>query len=49
MNDLAAFAKLVETLSPWTHQLVFVGGMGSPAVSTASGSHDACLSTSDHP
>jgi hypothetical protein len=26
MNDLAAFAKLVETLSPWTHQLVFVGG-----------------------
>ena len=26
MNDRAAFAKLVETLSPWTHQLVFVGG-----------------------
>lgn len=24
MNDLAAFAKLVETLSPWIHQLVVV-------------------------
>ncbi|NID15460.1 GSU2403 family nucleotidyltransferase fold protein [Luteibacter yeojuensis] len=26
MNDRAAFAKLVETLSPWGHQLVFIGG-----------------------
>ena len=26
MNDQAAFAKLVETLSPWTQKLVFVGG-----------------------
>lgn len=26
MKDRAAFAKLVETLSPWAHQLVFVGG-----------------------
>ena len=26
MNDQAAFAKLVETLSPWVQQLVFVGG-----------------------
>jgi hypothetical protein len=26
MNDRAAFTKLVEALSPWTQQLVFVGG-----------------------
>lgn len=26
MNDLAAFARLVEVLSPWGPQLVFVGG-----------------------
>jgi hypothetical protein len=26
MNDRAAFAKLVQVLSPWKHQLVFVGG-----------------------
>ncbi|HEY9133670.1 MAG TPA: GSU2403 family nucleotidyltransferase fold protein [Dyella sp.] len=26
MNDRAAFARLVETLSPWAPQLVFVGG-----------------------
>ena len=26
MNDRAAFARLAEVLSPWKHQLVFVGG-----------------------
>ncbi len=26
MNDREAFTKLVKTLSPWAHQLVFVGG-----------------------
>lgn len=26
MNDLAEFARLVEALAPWRHQLVFVGG-----------------------
>lgn len=26
MNDLAAFMKLVAALSPWRHQLIFVGG-----------------------
>lgn len=26
MNDLAEFARLVEALTPWRHQLVFVGG-----------------------
>ncbi len=26
MNDLAEFARLVEALRPWRHQLVFVGG-----------------------
>ncbi|TBR36473.1 MULTISPECIES: GSU2403 family nucleotidyltransferase fold protein [Dyella] len=26
MNDRFAFAKLVDTLSPWIHQFVFVGG-----------------------
>lgn len=26
MNGQAAFARLIEALSPWTHQLVFIGG-----------------------
>jgi len=26
LNDRAAFVKLVSALSPWRHQLVFVGG-----------------------
>lgn len=26
MNDFAEFARLVEALAPWRHQLVFVGG-----------------------
>lgn len=26
MNDREAFAKLIEALAPWSHQLVFVGG-----------------------
>ena len=26
MNDLAAFARLLDALRPWTNQLVIVGG-----------------------
>ena len=26
MNDLEAFAKLVQALDPWRGQLVFIGG-----------------------
>lgn len=28
MNDLEAFAKLVQALAPWRQQLVFIGGWG---------------------
>ena len=28
MNDLEAFAKLVQALAPWREQLVFIGGWG---------------------
>ena len=28
MNDLEAFAKLVQALDPWRGHLVFIGGWG---------------------
>lgn len=28
MNDLEAFARLVQALAPWRRQLIFIGGGG---------------------
>jgi hypothetical protein len=44
--DLQAFARLIESLTPWLDQVVIIGGLGAPPASSSSRRADPELCSS---